>query len=133
VDSKRPRATGSLDTIFSGKKAKWLPLYHRLAARVTRISGIEVRLTRTTIELGMSDVPRSKLAQIRVVPAGLSLRLALSKAQLKSPRLKTMTTRTVPRMSHQVLLASTSDLDEEFLSWIKAARTQARMQERTSR
>ncbi len=71
-------------------------------------------------------IPSSEFALIKVARQGLEIRLALSKAQVRSPRLKRLTARTRPRMTHVVLLAETAGLDEELLSWLKAARIEAR-------
>ena len=116
LDPQRPRTLVSLEeTLFSGAKAKWLPLFRRLLARVSGIPGIDVVLGKTSITLSLAGVAASELAVIRVVAAGLEFRLALSKSHPRTARLKRITARTRPPMTHLVMLAEASHLDEELL------------------
>jgi len=130
VDPQRPRTIVSVEeTLFSGKKAKWLPLFRRLLARVSAIPGVETEAGKSSITLSLSGGVSSQrvvIAMIKVAATGLEVRLSLSKAQVRSPRLKRVTSRTRPIMSHVVLLSEASDLDEEFLTWLKAAKIGAR-------
>lgn len=124
VDPQRSRSAVSVEgTLFSGRKAKWLPLFRRLLARVSGIPGVEVTLGKTSIVFSLAGQASSEIALIKVAATGLELRLAISKAQVRSPRLKRLTRATRPLMSHVVMLTETTDLDEELLSWLKAART----------
>jgi hypothetical protein len=93
---------------------------------VSGIPGIEVIRGKTAIALALAGVGASEMALIKVTSSGLDFRLALSKAQLRSPRLKRLSARTRPTMTHQVLLSEASDLDEELLTWLKAAKIEAR-------
>jgi hypothetical protein len=94
-----------------------------LLARVSGIPGVEVLTGKTSIDLAVS---KREIARIKVADSGLELRLALGKAQLRSPRLKKLSSKTRPLMSHVLTLSETSELDEELLSWLKAAKIGAR-------
>jgi hypothetical protein len=127
VDPQRSRSAVTLErALFSGSKAKWLPLFRRLLARVSGIPGVEVVPGKTSIVLSLVGQSSSEFALIKVAASGLELRLAIPKAQLRSARLKRLARATRPAMSHVVTVAETTDLDEELLSWLKAARNGAR-------
>jgi hypothetical protein len=127
LDSQRSRTTSPLEKLsFAGTKAKWQPLFHRLIARVSGITGIEVIQRKGSIALALTSSGSRDLAEIRVKTTGLECRLALSKSQLRSPRLKTISKRGRSAMTHFATLKEPSDIDEEFLSWLKAARIEAR-------
>jgi hypothetical protein len=133
LDPKRSSAGDSLESIFSGKKLKWLPLYRRLLARVSRIHGVEAVPSQGAVILCLNGTKSNEMVRIKVTLTGLQCGLALAKAQLKSPRLKSVSSKTRPSqsdMTHQVTISEASDLDEELMTWIKAA---AKLRARTSK
>lgn len=119
--------TNHLNTLFSGKKAKWLAIYRRLVARLENQRGIE--LTPSPKSISVSGT--IQIGKIRVTAKGLELAIALGKAAPRSERLKTLSKPT-KAATHKVLIAQASDIDEELLSWIKAAQVRARISKRQS-
>ncbi|MCM2321745.1 MAG: DUF5655 domain-containing protein [Oligoflexia bacterium] len=117
--------TNALAALFSGRKAKWLTLYRRLLARSSAVPGVDFFPVKGAIAIGYPDGARATMGAIRITQKGLEIRLGLAKAFAKSERLRPVTGS--PKwITHRVLIASASELDEEFLGWLKAARLQAR-------
>lgn len=119
----RPKAeTTALNRLFSGKKAKWLPLYRRLAARLSQKCDVDFDLLKTSVSMGSAG-------KLKITIDGLEIGLALPKGGIRSPRLlpcesRSKTTR--KKITHRVLVAKASEIDEELLSWVKAAFHQTR-------
>lgn len=94
---------------------QWLPLFRRLLARLSQFSGVDLIPSTTDLGLALSDANQAKLALIRITAVGLDCQMAFSGA--------------LPHKSTPLLLSDTSDLlalDEELMTWIIAARAQAR-------
>lgn len=116
----------ALAALFEGKKSKWLPLYRRLLARFTNVPGIEFFPFKGMIAIGHKDDLRPTMGAIRVTIRGLDIGLGLSKSQMPSERLR-VSHRSPKWITHHVVVAGANEIDEEFLSWVKAARHQARI------
>jgi len=121
----------ALSSLFKGKKAKWLPLFSRLAARLSRVPGIELHVTRATITLNRSKKRVPAIAVIRVIPEGLKMNFAFGKRASRSVRLLPIT-RKNSRMTHQILISELKEIDDEILLWIQAALHQVRTAKRRS-
>ncbi|MCM2276858.1 MAG: DUF5655 domain-containing protein [Oligoflexia bacterium] len=112
--------------LFDGKKSKWIPLYRRLLARFSAIPGIEFFPLKSGIGIGHPHDARATMGVIRITQKGLEFGLGLARAQANSERLRP--SKRSPRwITHRVVISSASDIDDEFLSWLKAARLQARL------
>lgn len=138
---KRLTEKATLSDVFNGKKSKWLPLYHRLLARLSNVAGIEFFPFNKQIGIGHRNDSRPTLGEIRITAQGLEVGLGLSSKTQKTgsprtengesnshpdPRIKPSTR--APRwITHRVLIAKASEIDEEFIGWVKAARRQARI------
>jgi len=129
-DSNERTSRSSLRSLFSGKKAKWLPLFQRLVARFSYIPGVELAVYRKSIALGCNGDAKPTIGMIQITARGLQVGLGLHKAALKSPRLKLA--KRPKSVTHKVLISKASEIDDELLSWIKAARHQARTAKRRS-
>jgi hypothetical protein len=128
-----------LADLFNGKKAKWLPLYHRLLARLSNVSGIEFFLFKNVIAIGQKNDKKPSVGEVKITASGLEVSLALSSGVTKSKsknelpalkaskRLHSSKSRSSRGITHRVLIAKASEIDEEFMSWLKAARHQARI------
>lgn len=118
-------ANQPITSLFEGKKSKWLPLYRRLLARLSGIPGIGFFPIKNRIAIGYPDHYKATMGMIRVTPSGLDVALGLSKGFSKSERLRPCS-RSPKWLTHHVTVAQASDIDEEFLSWMRAAKLQAR-------
>lgn len=119
-----------LDTLFTGRKSKWLPLYRRLLARSTGINGIEFHPSKSFIAIGHPHDSRPTMGLVRVTLRGLEISLGLVQTILPNPRLRATPeqARGTPRwITHRTLLMKASEIDDEFLAWVKIARHQARI------
>lgn len=116
----------ALTALFDGKKSKWLPLYRRLLARVEKVPGVEFFPFKKGIAIGHRDDFRPTMGVIRISAKGLDVGLGLVKGFTKTERLRP-SQRSPKWITHRVVIAKASDIDEEFLSWIKAARHRARI------
>lgn len=114
-----------LTDLFDGNKSQWLPLYRRLLARFSKVQGVAFFPYRDVIAIGRKDDSRPTFGAIRVSALGLDVGLGLTKTFPKTERLRA-TTRSPKWITHHVILSKASDIDEEFFTWIKAARHQAR-------
>jgi hypothetical protein len=92
-----------MESLFAGKKAKWLPLYKRLMARSKELASAEPHVGRSFLQLG-------QIAKLRVTPQGIELSLRIR----SSPRSAKVTIR-------KVVLTETDQIDEDLLTWIKTA------------
>ena len=133
---KPPRAStqasnGIPATLFKGSKAKWLPLYHRVLARLSSVSGMEFLNGAREVSIlstAATSKTKGRMGLIRVTESGLEVGLRLGKgvtaAMARNERL--IPSRKIPLwVTHRVLITSASQIDEEFLSWLKVARHQA--------
>ena len=110
----------TLDSLFSGRKAKWLSLYRRLHSRVSQIAGLElVPLSKSSQSVGLmrDGDKRPTIGRIRVTMKGLELGLAAGKDK-------------PGKISHKILIDAPSQIDEEVVSRIKAAILKARTAKR---
>jgi hypothetical protein len=113
-----------IDRLFNGKKAKWLPLYRRLIARLTRVPGLDI--TPGADAIALRQAARAKpVGAIRVAGDGLEIGLALAKAAIKTPRLRP-STRSPKYITHRVLITDVREIDDELFTWILAANQRAR-------
>lgn len=125
--------------LFAGKKQKWLPLYRRLIARLNSIPGIEIILRESAFLISGTKsaarnpkkISRVKLGMIRIMSNGLEMGLFLGDVPVKSSRF-TPVSRSRLKVSHRSLISSPSEIDEEFISWVKIALFQARIATRRS-
>lgn len=124
-------ASRTTSSLFVGKNAKWLPLFRRLVARFSRIPGIELAPVRKSIAVSQSGDLGATFGMIQITAKGFQVSLALSKAALKSPRLKPRA-RKLRQLTHQVLISEASEIDDELLSWVKLAKHQVRTAKRRS-
>lgn len=115
----------ALNVLFDGKKAKWLPLYRRMLARFNSINGIDFFPKKGFIAIGHLDDERATLGLIKITSKGLEIGLGLAKAFGTTERLR-VSQRSPKWITHRVTVASASEMDDEFLSWFKAARLRAR-------
>lgn len=115
----------TLAALFKGRKSKWLPLYRRLLARFTTFPGVEFFPLKSQIGIGHPRDRRATMGQIRITDKGIEVGLGLARSFGRTERLKS-SLRSPKWITHRVLLTQASDIDEEFLAWIKAARLQAR-------
>lgn len=113
------------EKLFTGKKAKWLPLYRRLLARLSRVPGLDIRVTAETIALRRAHGRRTPFASIRVSGDGIEIGLALAKAAIKSARLRP-SARSPKYLTHRLLLSDAREIDDELFTWIQAANQRAR-------
>lgn len=105
------------------KTAKWLPLYRRLMARLIRVPGLELVGARGGV-LEIHRIGTKRIAAVYLKAKGLEIGFALPKAVLKSPRLHP--SKKSPKwVTHRVLIQEASEIDEELLTWIKAASSAA--------
>lgn len=118
------RGNGSLVEHFDGKKAKWLPLFHRLVARLSAMPGVEFCSSRGGISIEQTREGKPNMGVVRITLRGLEIGLGLEKAP-RSERLRP-SQRSPKWVTHRVVIAKASDIDEEFISWVNAARIKAR-------
>ena len=120
------RSRPTVKALFSGKREKWLPLFQRLNARFSKIPGLELTPAKTTIKICRSDDSKVTIGHIRVAAAGLLVGLVLeSAAPFKSKRLQALK-RASKDATHVILVTEASEIDPEFLTWVKAANSKAR-------
>jgi hypothetical protein len=124
-----PDARKLLASLFKGKRAKWLPLFQRLLARLSQLPTIEAIPMRGSIRLIGEGGSTPTIGNVKVTQEGLILGLALSKAAIKPGRLK-RTTSGPKRITHFVCLTEPTDIDAELLVWLKAALAGARTSKR---
>jgi hypothetical protein len=115
----------NLAVLFNGRKAKWLPLYRRLLARLNGVPGLEFFPTKNGIGIGHPNETKITMGIIRITQKGLEVGLGLAKTFTQSDRLRP-SQRSPKWITHRVVIAKAGDLDEELLGWVKAARLQAR-------
>jgi len=115
----------ALSSLFKGKKAKWLPLFSRFAARLSRVPGLELHVVRSSITLNRSEKRIPAIATIRVMPDGLRINFAFGRRVTMSPRLEALK-RKNSRMTHRVLISELKEIDDQILLWVQAALHQAR-------
>lgn len=116
-----------LTRIFSGKKAKWLPLYRRLIARLAKIPGIEIVPNTSTMSIAQPGDELPTVGLIKVSVQGIEVGLALSKAAVKSPRLRDSAKSSPRSITHRVLICEAAEIDEELCGWVRAAHLRARI------
>lgn len=121
-----PRLTGNtanllLETVFPGRKARWLSLYRRLHTRLSQLPGLELlpRLTARGGSIAIQDSSRIA-GRIRVTLKGLELELTVGRASGTRAR----------RM--RVLLENVSQIDDDLLTWIRAGLRSGRTSKRLS-
>ncbi len=110
--------------LFAGKKSHWIPLCRRFLARLTRVPGVEASIQKTFIQLSVPSKPSSLLGKVRVTSKGLEVGLTLAKFKVKSERLKAAPKSAKP-ITHRVLLTDASEIDEEFIAWVRGTHLQA--------
>ena len=122
-EKKEPKEL--LDALFQGRKAKWLPLYRRFLARFSKLVGVEIFPANQWLGIGHSGDGRATIGHIRITQKGLDVRLGLTRSTPATDRLRPSDAS--PRwITHRVLVREASEIDEEFLSWIRAAKILAR-------
>jgi hypothetical protein len=125
------RKETSVESLFTAKRARWLPLCRRLLARIAGIPGLEARAGTSSIDLRIAGSHRP-IARIRVGRAGLEIGLALQRGTVASPRLRPPTATSPRYLTHRVIIAGPGEIDAELLTWIGAARAKARTSRRRS-
>lgn len=125
VDTTPRQRSIPIDSLFPGRKARWLPLYHRLAARLVRSLGLEARIRAAAIEF-------DQCVRIRVLPSGLELGLSLPSAIVMSKRLRT-SSKSPKRITHSLVITGAADIDEELFLWIKASSAKTRKRPKRKR
>ncbi|MEK6577586.1 MAG: DUF5655 domain-containing protein [Bdellovibrionota bacterium] len=114
-----------VNSLFKGKKEKWKPLFPRLMARLSRISGVEIRPMKDFFNIVHSEPPRKAFGRIRATIKGIEIRLNLKKGTFRSERLIAAPgTKDLNKV--YVLIREVSEIDEELTSWVKAAKSKAR-------
>jgi hypothetical protein len=118
--------TCSLDHLFNGNKAKWLPLYHRLLARLSRLSEIEMVPSRAALKMGYRcDEGVRYFGQVAVAAKGLEIGLSFKKAPIRSLRLRPSLAKSPRFITHRVTISEASQIDDELFGFIRAAQISA--------
>lgn len=112
--------------LFRGSLEAWLPLFHRLVARLSQLPRLEVIAARGSVALKRADPVRKSVGSIHVKKDGLLIGLSLpAGALIRSPRLEVLDKRRRDGATHTVLVTRASEIDTDLLNWIKAARPRA--------
>ncbi len=116
---------------FNGKRMRWLPLYRRLIARLATIPALDIAARADALAIRHDGESQQTIGQIRVGTEGIEIGLRLSRAALKSRRLKPSNRRPL-YITHRVTISSPGEIDDELVTWIKAANQRARNAKRRS-
>jgi len=116
----------ALTSLFKGRRAKWLSLFRRIVARINSVGTFEMTTYHNGIAIGFEGDQRPTVGLIQFKPDGLMIGLALTRTmQIRSPRLQ-LIRRKFKVITHETLVSEGAQIDDELLSWVRAAVRQAR-------
>jgi hypothetical protein len=122
----------TITRMFRGSREGWLPVFHRLMARLSQMPATEVVPRKGCFSLVRTETPKQSLGAIWICEDGVRLGLFLERPS-RSPRLEAAGESGLPvPTTHSILLTRASDIDHELVSWIKAAHHLARISRRRS-